>query len=96
MSNDLAKVIKWDGIDGLLEDENGEIIRFTHEDIHPHDLDLIEIGTILRNDGGRFYELTSETFYHYIDESFDGAKCSHKKYVNGICIACGEVANFED
>lgn len=96
MERNLAKVIKWDGLEGLLEDENGEIIRFSHEDIHPHDLDTVEIGTIVVLTESGFLELTSETFYHYIDEKFDGANCQHKKYVKGVCVACGEVANFED
>lgn len=95
MQKGLAKVIKWDGLEGLMETEYGDVIRFTTSDIHPHDLDKLCIGTIINITDHGYLELTSETFYYYLDEKFDGKACVHK-FVKGICIACGETVNLED
>jgi len=93
---DLGKIIKWDGQEGLIEDSQGEIIRFTYEDIHPRNLKDITIGTVVVITDSGYLELTSQTFSHYIDDSYEGRACNHDRIKNSICVDCGEVSNLED
>jgi len=89
----IAKVIDWNGEEGLLEDEQGEVIRFTYEDINPRDLDEVSIGTVVVVTESGFLELTSQAFSHYVDGDTDQMKCIHMDVKNGFCEDCGEKAD---
>lgn len=86
----IAKVIEWDGKEGLLEDEQGDVIRFTEADIHPRDLDEVSVGTVMIVTEDGYLELTSQGFPHYIDNDTDQMKCVHMDIKNGFCEDCGE------
>lgn len=86
----LAKIIEWDGEEGLLEDEQGDIVRFTYEDIHPRDLNYLSIGaSVLITEEG-YLELMSSGFSHYLDSDTDEAACFHENHQDGVCKTCGE------
>lgn len=86
----LAKVIEWDGKEGLLEDEQGEVIRFTDSDIHPRDIDYVTVGTVVVVPEEGYLELTSQGFSHYVDSDTDQMQCVHMDIKNGFCEDCGE------
>lgn len=90
----VAKVIEWDGEEGLLEDEQGDIIRFSFTDIHPRDVDYLAVGSILVITEDGFLELTSQSFPHYNDEELDESACFHDDYENGVCKKCGEEVDW--
>ena len=96
MDYGLGKIVEWNGYEGLIEDSNGEIIRFTDEDIHPRNLKDAAVGAIVIITESGYLEFTSQSFAHYIDDPFDGKACEHKKIRNNTCIECGEVSNLED
>jgi hypothetical protein len=90
----LAKVIEWNGEEGLLEDEQGDILRFSYEDIHPRDLDYVAIGvTVLITEQG-YLELTSSGFSHYLESETDELACFHENYKDGVCNDCGEQVDW--
>jgi len=89
----VAKIIDWNGEEGLLEDEQGEVIRFTYEDISPRDLDYVSVGTVVIVTESGFLELTSQAFPHYSESDTDQMKCVHMDVNNGFCQDCGEKAD---
>lgn len=86
----LGKVIEWDGEEGLIEDEQGEVLRFTEADIRPKDLQYVEVGTTVVITENSYLELTSQGFAHYIDNDTDQMQCIHMDIRNGFCEDCGE------
>lgn len=86
----LAKVIEWDGVEGLLEDEQGDVIRFTEADIRPTDLQFISVGTVVVVTEEGFLELTSQGIPHYLESDTDQMKCVHMDVKNGFCQDCGD------
>jgi hypothetical protein len=86
----LAKVVEWDGEEGLLEDEQGEIIRFSQNDIRPKDLQYVEVGTVVVVPEDGYLELTSQGFDHYVSSDTDQMQCVHMDIKNGFCEDCGE------
>lgn len=86
----LATIIEWDGQEGLLEDEQGEVIRFTQDDIRPRDLNYVAVGTVVVVTEEGYLELTSQGFPHYVADSSDQMQCVHMDIRNGFCEDCGE------
>lgn len=86
----LGKVIEWDGEQGLIEDEQGEVIRFTQADIRPKDLQYVEVGTVVVVTDDGYLELTSQGFSHYTDSGTDQMQCVHMDIRDGFCEDCGE------
>ncbi|NDG26424.1 MAG: hypothetical protein EB120_04515 [Proteobacteria bacterium] len=90
----LGKVLEWDGEEGLLEDEQGDIIRFSSDDVHPRDKDYFEVGAVVIITENGYLELTSQSFPHYNDEELDEAACFHDDYEDGVCTHCGEQVDW--
>lgn len=90
MNFGLGKVIEWDGQEGLIEDEQGEIIRFTEADIRPKDLQYVEVDTVIVFTEEGYLELTSQGFSHYTESSTDQMQCVHMDIRDGFCEDCGE------
>lgn len=86
----VATVIEWDGKEGLLEDEQGEVIRFTEDDIHPRDIDYVTVGIVVIVTEDGYLELTSQGLAHYVDTDTDQMKCVHMDIRDGFCQDCGE------